>query len=577
MKKKFVFSAFKSFVVFLLIAALVIAFSACKNNVETGGGSSAGSSMGSQAGSSEPQTGGSDSAGADVAGGVSVRRDLFGAQIKLTAEPIKVQNGIAALTIDYELIGSAGDAYSSIGVMLYQSLARSALDLGPTKINLVDLPNRLFYFQLKEAGQSAVNDASAFKMIDGATYARNSIDDKNPKTASVSLFEAPDADKVAVFIGNFGLIEDVPVVEADNAEEIAVAAPKGYDTDIKGNYTAPLRTVQIAYSDQIVTKEENKTVTIAVGSDVLFDTDKYDLSPTAQSALDNAIAQVKASAPQGEIQVVGHTDDVGETGYNQTLSEKRAQTVAQALTDALGADYKITPSGVGETQPAVEGTSSDARAANRRVEIIFNGQLMSQTQETQSAPAGVIPETTAPTASGAGQWVEYQTLNGLIGADLAKSQDPAKFDTYSISVDKIVRTQGCLVATLNLKVAKLGSDSKYVYMLRMLDSNQGGKDLQKRGYSAIGQMTGAYEVALLTGEGRVYPLDYEVPPARLDALTAGASMLSDTNIFNPYGGKVEGLGKEAHITIVWPDTGQDTVAIELPGAFRITDIPVSGN
>ena len=512
---------------------------------------------------------------------VSVTRDLYGTKIKITAHPIKVKGDIAALTLDYELVGKTKGALAGSNVALYLILARSGLDLGPTKVNLVDLPGQRYYFQLKLAGKTGVQDAASFKKMSGSPYARNYLSDKEPKTTSVSLYEAPATDKIDVFIGNLGLVTDVPIIKADNTAEVKIAAPAGVDPDIKGNYTAPLRTVQIAYSDQIVTKEENKTVTIAIGSDVLFATDKFDLSPSAQAALSSAVAQVKASAPQGEVQVVGHTDDVGETAYNQTLSEKRAQTVATALTSALGTDYKITAKGVGETQPAVSGASEAARATNRRVEITFKGSLMSKTNEKQSIPAGEIPKTDAPTVSGAGQWLEYQTLHGLIGSTVLSSEQnkasyAAKSDTYAIMVDSVSRVNGSLVATLDLKIAKLGTDSSFMYLLQTLQSFQGGKDLQKRGYSAVGQMIGAYEVALLTGGGRVYPLDFAVPPARIDALTAGAGMLSDTNIFYPalQNEQNGGLDQVAHITVIWPDLGQDTVDIEVPGAFRITDVPV---
>jgi outer membrane protein OmpA-like peptidoglycan-associated protein len=69
------------------------------------------------------------------------------------------------------------------------------------------------------------------------------------------------------------------------------------------------------------------------------------------------------------IYVYGHTDNIGSQEYNLDLSERRAQTVLDYLTQN-GIDPEIvTSKGFGKSQPIVPGNTAAARAKNRRVEI----------------------------------------------------------------------------------------------------------------------------------------------------------------------------------------------------------------
>lgn len=89
----------------------------------------------------------------------------------------------------------------------------------------------------------------------------------------------------------------------------------------------------------------------------------------------NALAKVAArmkQEPNKKLSVEGHSDDLGAFDYNQRLSEQRAQSVKNGLVQrGIGAD-RIDTAGFGPTRPAVEGTSSAARAKNRRVEFILH-------------------------------------------------------------------------------------------------------------------------------------------------------------------------------------------------------------
>ncbi len=66
---------------------------------------------------------------------------------------------------------------------------------------------------------------------------------------------------------------------------------------------------------------------------------------------------------------IGHTDNVGLASYNQTLSEKRAQSVAQIFLDQGYERKNILVIGRGATQPMVSNDTPANRATNRRVNV----------------------------------------------------------------------------------------------------------------------------------------------------------------------------------------------------------------
>jgi outer membrane protein OmpA-like peptidoglycan-associated protein len=103
-------------------------------------------------------------------------------------------------------------------------------------------------------------------------------------------------------------------------------------------------------------------------SGITFPVDRYDIQPQFQSTL-NQVSQTLASYNQTYIDVLGHTDSTGSDAYNQGLSERRAQSVADYLTARGVARARIGVRGYGESQPIASNETDVGRAENRRVEI----------------------------------------------------------------------------------------------------------------------------------------------------------------------------------------------------------------
>jgi OOP family OmpA-OmpF porin len=100
-----------------------------------------------------------------------------------------------------------------------------------------------------------------------------------------------------------------------------------------------------------------------------FDFDSAELKPDMKVALDDVAARVNASAGDEFLTIIGHTDSVGRDAYNQGLSERRAQAVANYLASKGVNAGKMTTSGKGESMPVADNGTAEGRSRNRRVDI----------------------------------------------------------------------------------------------------------------------------------------------------------------------------------------------------------------
>ena len=107
----------------------------------------------------------------------------------------------------------------------------------------------------------------------------------------------------------------------------------------------------------------------------------------------NRVAGVLKPLKGYSIYVYGYTDDTGTKDANLTLSARRARAVRDGLVKA-GVDASLVSSkGFGSSKPLVRGSTSKARAANRRVEIgiVESPSAPARSSSTQS---GTVSKTT---------------------------------------------------------------------------------------------------------------------------------------------------------------------------------------
>ncbi len=109
-------------------------------------------------------------------------------------------------------------------------------------------------------------------------------------------------------------------------------------------------------------------ITLNMPGNVTFATDSSDLSPAFFSVL-NSVGKVLGEFDKTVVEVAGHTDSTGSDSYNQSLSERRAQSVSSYLTSQGVIQQRLIIVGMGEARPVADNTTASGRQANRRVEI----------------------------------------------------------------------------------------------------------------------------------------------------------------------------------------------------------------
>jgi len=109
-------------------------------------------------------------------------------------------------------------------------------------------------------------------------------------------------------------------------------------------------------------------ITLNMPGNVTFATDSSDLSPAFFDVL-NSVGKVLAEFEQTVVEVAGHTDSTGTDAYNQSLSERRARSVAAYLNSQGVIPQRVITVGMGEARPVADNSSNAGRQANRRVEI----------------------------------------------------------------------------------------------------------------------------------------------------------------------------------------------------------------
>jgi outer membrane protein OmpA-like peptidoglycan-associated protein len=165
--------------------------------------------------------------------------------------------------------------------------------------------------------------------------------------------------------------------EGDAYVSLAVAQSKSGDPKRKDTVVVlleiievqPMTATLVKVDAAAMQKDITETGRVALYG-IYFDFDKADVKPESDETL-GEIAKLLGNDPQLALFVVGHTDGKGAPDYNQGLSERRAQAVAQVLVSRFGiAASRLHAAGVGMYAPVAPNTTEEGRAKNRRVELV---------------------------------------------------------------------------------------------------------------------------------------------------------------------------------------------------------------
>lgn len=111
-------------------------------------------------------------------------------------------------------------------------------------------------------------------------------------------------------------------------------------------------------------------ILVELSDKILFDFDKSELTSTAKSNLIKFIDVLK-EYPDTNIEIQGHTDNVGTESYNKKLSKRRATSVNSYLVANGVKSGRLSTKAFGETAPTYDNNSPDGPAMNRRVDFLI--------------------------------------------------------------------------------------------------------------------------------------------------------------------------------------------------------------
>jgi outer membrane protein OmpA-like peptidoglycan-associated protein len=111
-------------------------------------------------------------------------------------------------------------------------------------------------------------------------------------------------------------------------------------------------------------------IVVEFNDKILFGFDQSTLTAVAMTNLDKVVEVLK-KYPDTNIEVQGHTDSKGTTRYNQDLSERRATSVSNYLSQQDVISSRLTTKGFGENTPKYTNEDVDGQTQNRRVEFLI--------------------------------------------------------------------------------------------------------------------------------------------------------------------------------------------------------------
>lgn len=240
---------------------------------------------------------------------------------------------------------------------------------------IADPSGRMAYYASEKEGGLGMLDIYQFDLYKEAqpitsSYLKGSVVDaetKRPLEASVELID----------------LETEEVITSTESDKIngaflaSLPANKDYALNVS-------RKGYLFYSDNFELKEESVTepkemqvelIPIKKGGavvlkNVFFETASFELKKSSVTELNKLVAFLKYNKAVN-VEIGGHTDNVGSSESNKTLSSNRANSVRDYLIEKGIAGTRITAVGYGDTKPVASNDTEKGRAQNRRTEFVI--------------------------------------------------------------------------------------------------------------------------------------------------------------------------------------------------------------
>lgn len=182
--------------------------------------------------------------------------------------------------------------------------------------------------------------------------------------ASLKDRKSPEVDQLAYIA-----YQKISLAQQTIAMRQAEAGLKKIDAE-RTQVQLDVRTQQLKALQEMKAQKTERGEVVTFG-DVLFDTGKADLKYGSQRQFQQ-LADFLSNNPERKVRIEGFTDDIGSEDSNQTLSERRAASVANALASLGVSRQRIFTQGYGEEYPVADNNNAASRQQNRRVEVIVS-------------------------------------------------------------------------------------------------------------------------------------------------------------------------------------------------------------
>lgn len=224
-----------------------------------------------------------------------------------------------------------------------------------------------------------------------AYFASDILSENEKDIYELSLYKEARPTPMNYFAGIiYERIEKNPIETEIEISNLSTGSKFIYKSDWNGAFSTYLPAHQeyainvykkgfLFYSSNITPSDllDNKVIIeldcIAVGKSLIlnnisFETDSYKLLSKSTSELEY-IYRFLTYQPEVNIEIIGHTDNIGTHEHNITLSQNRANEVAKYLINKGINQNRITCIGLGETMPIADNETEEGRAKNRRTEL----------------------------------------------------------------------------------------------------------------------------------------------------------------------------------------------------------------
>jgi OmpA-OmpF porin, OOP family len=230
------------------------------------------------------------------------------------------------------------------------------------------------YFSFNSRVTPEVKQYISYQAIDGmSSLNKSEIEEKGTAIANKATHFAFEVNgkRIRWYINNVKKIDLPTAFLANYRKNFSIEPTRGAGSNFES--TVYLSNVIIAETTSDarsnILKELLEKGSFSTNA-ILFETNSFTIKPSSNETL-ASIAQALNEDKTLKINIIGHTDNVGNANKNTTLSQNRANSVKTELVNKYGIDSnRFSSEGKGSTQPIADNNTEQGKASNRRVEFI---------------------------------------------------------------------------------------------------------------------------------------------------------------------------------------------------------------